>query len=465
MWADFSHPKIQGASATMATAPLIEMSTALHLKRFLLPVAAMPTRLAAQGQQVDEQIGATDLSRRRYQKGQLYQKQRGGEKVWVGRWREDVIEAGRTRRVRKTQVLGTLRDFPTRKLARRELDRRLAKINDPHYQPTVVVTFGEFIERWKEKELVNFKPSTAATIRSQIGRHLVTMFGSVQMGELTTERFQSALSSMASTHSPKTIRNLRATLQIVWRSARAWGYVQHNAVEGLRVPRRSRTERFFFSLEEVRRILSAAKEPQHTMYWLAAETGMRAGELAGLRWADVDLELLTVRVMQSVWHGKVQDPKTANAVRMFALSPQLVSHLRTFKDSWRPNTDGLLFATRNGTPVDMNLLVKRKLHPLLKELAILVPKGTGLHAFRHTNSSLMDRLSAPLKVRQERLGHSDPRLTLGVYTHVASEDDVRVASKLGELLGQPEKLDSVGPCAQKGVALPDPTIKQGQWVQ
>jgi len=236
-------------------------------------------------------------------------------------------------------------------------------------------------------------------------------------------------------------------------------------VEGLRVPRRSRTERFFFSLEEVRRILSAAKEPQRTMYWLAAETGMRAGELAGLRWADVDLELLTVRVMQSVWHGKVQDPKTANAVRMFALSPQLVSHLRTFKDSWRPNTDGLLFATRNGTPVDMNLLVKRKLHPLLKELAILVPKGTGLHAFRHTNSSLMDRLSAPLKVRQERLGHSDPRLTLGVYTHVASEDDVRVASKLGELLGQPEKLDSVGPCAQKGVALPDPTIKQGQWVQ
>jgi hypothetical protein len=85
--------------------------------------------------------------------------------------------------------------------------------------------------------------------------------------------------------------------------------VQHNAVEGLRVPRRSRTERFFFSLEEVRRILAAAKEPERTMYWLAAETGMRAGELAALRWADVDLELLTVRVVQSVWRGKVTDSK------------------------------------------------------------------------------------------------------------------------------------------------------------
>ena len=405
------------------------------------------------------------MSRRRYQQGQLLLKQRGEEKAWVGRWREDVIQDGCQRRVRRTEVLGTLRDFPTRKLARRELDRRLAKINDPLYRPTVVMQFGEFLERWQEKELVNFKPSTATTIRSQIRRHLVPMLGSAQMSELTTERFQGTLSGMASTHSAKTIRNLRATLQIVWRAARAWGYVQHNAVGELRVPRRSRKERFFFSLDEVRRILGGAKEPERTMYWLAAETGMRAGELAGLRWADVDLELLTVRVMQSVWRGKVQDPKTANAVRMFALSPQLGKHLRAFKDSWRPNIGGLLFATRNGTPVDMNLLVKRKMHPLLKALAIAVPSGTGLHAFRHTNSSLMDRLSAPLKVRQERLGHSDAALTLGVYTHVASEDDVRVASKLGELLGPADLLDSVGPGPQKGVALPDLQIKQGQWVQ
>jgi len=113
--------------------------------------------------------------------------------------------------------------------------------------------------------------------------------------------------------------------------------------------------------------------------------------------ADVDLETLMVRVVQSAWRGKRQLPKTACAVRTFALSRQLATHLQTFRTSWRPNSGDLLFATRNGKPADMNLLVKRKLHPLLTALGIQVPTGTGLHAFRHTNSSLMDRLQVPLK--------------------------------------------------------------------
>jgi len=75
--------------------------------------------------------------------------------------------------------------------------------------------------------------------------------------------------------------------------------------------------------------------------------------------------------------------------------------------------------------------VKRKLQPVVKSLGI---KRCGLHAFRHANETLMDRLAVPLKVRQQRLGHSDPRLTLGVYTHVASEDDAKIASQLGRIL-------------------------------
>lgn len=89
---------------------------------------------------------------------------------------------------------------------------------------------------------------------------------------------------------------------------------------------------------------------------------------------------------------------------------------------------------------------------LYRLLAVLGIQRCGLHAFRHTNSSLMDRLSVPLKVRQQRLGHSDPRLTLDVYTHVASEDDARVAAQLGELVsGIPcpnvPKLQKASPCA------------------
>jgi integrase len=218
---------------------------------------------------------------------------------------------------------------------------------------------------------------------------------------------------------------------MVWKSARAWRYVAHDALDSIVLPKQRRQQRFYFSLEETRRILSEAPEPYSTFYWLAAETGMRAGELTGLRVDDLDLQRGLVQVTQSAWHGKLQAPKTGNALRTFALSPQLVQQFRRMITEWRPNAAGLLFATRNGTPWDANLLVKRKLQPLLAKLGIA---RCGLHSFRHTNSSLMDRLGVPLKVRQQRLGHSDPRLTLGIYTHVASEDDERVASQLGGIL-------------------------------
>src|SRR5262249_32291106 len=105
--------------------------------------------------------------------------------------------------------------------------------------------------------------------------------------------------------------------------------------------------------------------------------------------------------------------------------------LAAYCGAQRPNQCGLLFATRNGTPWDANLLVKRKLYPLLDSLG--VERG-GLHAFRHTNSTLMDRLGVPLKVRQQRLGHSDVSMNLNVYTHVASEDDVRFAEQVDGML-------------------------------
>ena len=102
------------------------------------------------------------------------------------------------------------------------------------------------------------------------------------------------------------------------------------------------------------------------------------------------------------------------------------------RSGWRPNERRLLFATKNGTPWDANLLLKRKFKPLLVELGIPVPRGNGFHAFRHANATMMDRLGTPLKVRQERLGHSDPQVTQAIYTHVASEDSRKVAAQLGE---------------------------------
>jgi integrase len=398
--------------------------------KFDLKTALVAPTIADQGNTVSEQGGAT-LARRRYQRGSLILKK--GE--WIGRWREDEVRDGQVVRRRKYEVLGTTEQFATRSLAKRALQERISFVNSLKYRAKTALSFREFAQRWQDTVMVQHKPSTRSTVRSHIRKYLVPAFGKLEMSELGTEGVQSLIAGLSL--APKTVRNIFITLQLMWKSAKSWGYVSHG-MDGIVLPKARRSRRRFYTIDELRRILGAAQDPNRTFYWLAAETGMRAGELCGLRTDDIDLNRGVVKISQSAWHGKLQDPKSENSVRTFAISTRLRDNLRCFLSQWRPNQNHLVFASRNGTPWDANLLVKRKLRPLLLSLCI---EGGGLHGFRHGNASLMDLLSTPMKVRQERLGHSDPRLTMNVYTHMASADDERIAEQLGDLLVQ---LDAVG---------------------
>jgi integrase len=95
---------------------------------------------------------------------------------------------------------------------------------------------------------------------------------------------------------------------------------------------------------------AATVEPFRTFYGLAAETGLRPGELCGLTLDDLDLQRGMLQVRQSAWRGKLGDPKTADSVRVVELSPQVCVHLQKYFLAWKPNEQRLLFATRNGTP-------------------------------------------------------------------------------------------------------------------
>ena len=181
--------------------------------------------------------------------------------------------------------------------------------------------------------------------------------------------------------SPKTIRNICITLQSMWRSARAWGYVTHDLMSGVVLPSPRRIQRYFFSAEEVQRIIKTSPEPYRTFYGLAAETGLRAGELCGIALDDLDFERRLLFVRRSAWRGELGDPKTESSIRVVELSAQACEHLSRFLKSWRPNERRLLFATKSGTPWDANLLLKRKFKPLLAKLGIRIPRGNGFHAF------------------------------------------------------------------------------------
>ena len=132
--------------------------------------------------------------------------------------------------------------------------------------------------------------------------------------------------------------------------------------------------------------------------------------------------------------GRIVTPKTTAGYRDIAISPQLAEHLCSFLNGKR---EGLLFMSKNGRPWRETKVVEKRLNPLLNELCI---SRKGLKGFRHFNATIMDANNVPVKTRQTRLGHDDPRITLGMknrsgYTHLVGEDDRRAAAMFGEIFG------------------------------
>jgi hypothetical protein len=118
------------------------------------------------------------LARRRYQRGTLLLLGTKTEPRWYGRWYEDVlVSGGQVRRIRRQEFLGTTEDFPTKKLAMRELDARLGTINSPTYRARPTATFAEFAKRWESDVVSQLKPSTASNCRMHLRVHLVPFFG------------------------------------------------------------------------------------------------------------------------------------------------------------------------------------------------------------------------------------------------------------------------------------------------
>lgn len=403
------------------------------------------------------------LARRRYQKGSLI-KRGTREKVWVGRWLEDVIlPDGTIDRVHKSEVLGSVKDFPTKRLAQRELDGRVSVVNSPNYRARPTATFRQLAERWKTLVMVNHEDSTQRSEKSDIKAWL-SVIGDVQVRDIGCEFLQEVVNGW--TCSPKTTKNRVGTFRLIWDKAKVWKYTAEIAYDGLELPNWEKGEQPCFSVEQITRIIERSPQPYKTVWRLVAETGIRRGEICGLNVGDVDVNHRIIVVQRSrTLRGKLKAPKAGvrNGEvkrRVFSLSPSLTEHLRPFVEGRA--ADEPLFLTPGrlskkgkliggGVRLEPDNFVKRALKPVLKELGL----DGGAHAFRHGNATLLDSLRAPMAVRQERLGHVDARTTMG-YTHLITSDDVGVAEQLGALLDKgflAQDLPKLTPDAEKASEL------------
>jgi integrase len=210
----------------------------------------------------------------------------------------------------------------------------------------------------------------------------------------------------ASRDNPKTIRNCIMTLRMIWNSATAWSYVTHDPFRRLILPEYIKPEQPCFTPEQGKAIIEKLAEPYRTAWWVLAESGIRRGEVCGLKVGSVLLDANAVVVRNAVSCGKLSSTK-AKRSRVFAISNALCERLKLYMGN-RPS-DAPLFTNSEGNRLDPDNLVKRHLKPAIKALGL---EGAA-HAFRHGNATIMDGLNVPMKTRQSRFGHVDPNTTMG----------------------------------------------------
>lgn len=373
-------------------------------------------------------MDSNSKGRRRYQRGSLILKG-SREKVWYIRWLEDVIEDGVLRRVHRSNRVGTIEQFPTKMDAWREAEQIVSKVNDSEYRPRTILTFNDMATTWQTNVMVLHKPASQASEKGHISFHLIPFFGKLLLTEIRSETVQRFIST--SKLAPKSIRNVLDTFRLIWKSAKAWGYVKHDPLENVTKPRLLADTQPVYSVEQMRQIIQFTGEPYKTMFWVLAETGMRGGEACGLCVDDLNFDDRMIVVRRSTFRGKLQTPKTATAVRAMSISESLTSHLKLYlQRDYRKNPDRLLFASRQGKPLDNSNVVKYALRPVTDRLGF---PAAGLHALRHGNATALDRMGTPVAVRMERLGHTKFDMTMR-YSHAVSADHKAVADQFGRLL-------------------------------
>jgi len=389
---------------------------------------------------------AAAMARRRYQKGSVIS--RGDS--WELRWKEDVVENGELRRPHRSKSVSKA-EFPTKRLARRELDRLMneAGVNDEQYQPSTLGTFPMFAEEWKQKVVTTMAVTTQAGFKSELrawDEAFQTKKGdqsaSLPFREIDGNKIQTVISGWNTGENgfkkvgEKTIKNRVGTLRLAWKWAKDWGYTRASFPETLRLPYWDREEakakRPAYSMDTVKQIMESSEFPYNLIWWLTTETHIRRGEVCGLDVGHVNLKTRIITIRRNRVLKSVVKNTKARKPRTFSISDELAEELRPLiegRESSEP-----LFLSPDGKRLDPENLVKRKLKPLLKKLGVYV-KGTACHGFRHGAATKLDELGTPMATRQQRMGHVDPDTLMG-YTHAVSADDRKVSAAFGAVLSQ-----------------------------
>jgi len=336
---------------------------------------------------------------------------------------------------------------------RREASTALRRAIDAHERGRSVRSnrrsVADYLEEWHVATRVSLRPSTWTNYRDYMDAYVVPVIGQTSLQDLTPVRLNLLYSHLLENGrvrgpgglAPKTVQNIHRMLHRALRDAVKWDLLPRNVAEDATPPRASRPRLIVWTPDELGRFVDhVAADRFYALWLLVATTGLRRGELAGLRRQDLDLQHGRVSPTRPrvVVAGRAEESeaKTDSGVRTLALDPTTFEALRDYVITWDTEREllgqdtTLLFVWPDGQPLHPDTITK-----LFRKhcVAAGLPR-IRLHDVRHSYATAALKAGISPKIISERLGHASAAFTLQTYTHVIPGMDESAADTVADLI-------------------------------
>jgi integrase len=338
------------------------------------------------------------------------------------------------------------RGFKTKKDAEKALALIEAEVYKGTFFEPSSIAFKVHLLDWYKSKKNSINVQTAGTYESIINHRIIPALGHVLLSSVTPIMIQNYVNDLHDEGlSSATIKKIYQIIKSSLDYAVNMELLPSNPMKKLQLPKDKKTEMTVWEVADIKAFLNAAKKDRfYIAFHLAITTGMRRGEILGLRWRDIDFQKGILYVCQTLSKDGKQflvGGKTESSVRsiklpnetLLALQSQRISISKEkFKFGPAYTDNDLVVCTTKGTPVNPNNL-KRSYDRLIGVAGV---SKIRFHDLRHTHATMLFAQGVQAKVVSERLGHSNIKTTLDIYSHVLPNMQEEAANQIDVLLAK-----------------------------